>query len=178
MNKMDRMLRLHQSGMNILDYVENPYTKYGKGDYTTFLHQVFYGYEKIVLMESDGKNFVEHKPIKLDSALLSIKLLEENGNKVVWVVEEIDTERTGTIRININGTGAIYGGSYKPPIRFANFDKIEPIKDRVVVRSVFNFLETFPGQDELLIDFAWTKFFCGKLNERVIFFDYLLVSPL
>lgn len=156
--------------VNIPDYIENPYTKH-ENNTLLFLKEVFFGYPSVIFLAESETDYQDYDTRNLSNVLLAAAALEEKGY-TVWVAEGIDCEYSGSIWLWKDGSGKFKcRGSKKRDYRFRDFEGIKDIIERIIVRRVDSFLQQteFNG---VQMDFGWSKYFLGKFNERIVFFDY------
>jgi len=170
-SRIDRVLFLSEYRLNVPDYVENPY-KAHKSNTRLFLQSVFRGYPFVTLLAKKGDQVTELEEQSINSALLSTSVLESDEFKV-WLLEHIECEWFGSIWIYKDGSGHIKAkGSKLVDKKFMNYEYVEDIVEKSILRRVYAFIEK-AGFFGVCVDYGWAKDFCGKLNEKIVFFDFL-----
>ena len=174
-SRIERWLLMLSHGLNIPDYVENPCRKH-RTDTASFLKETFYGYPYVIFLADDKKGkSLEFDRTSLNDAFARATFCEsKEGGKYdrVWIAEGVECEYTGSVWVYKNLSGKIrYMGNKSDRYEFGYVESIKDLRDRIIVRRVNEFLQksSFSG---VQVDFGWAKYFTGKLNEKIIFFDF------
>lgn len=170
-SRMDRLLFLYECGLNIPDYVENPYKKH-RSSTRMFLKEVFRDCFYITLLAKRADQITELEGQTINSVLLSTSVLESD-NFDVWLLEGIECEWSGSIWIYEDGSGCIKAkGSKSFSRKFTHYESTTDVVEKSILRRVYSFMKE-AGYFGVHIDYGWAKTFGGKLNEKIVFFDFL-----
>lgn len=170
-SRQDRYSLMLEHGLNVPDYVINPSTAY-KEDTVTFLKERFFGCPYLTFLAKKEGVVKEYDEEALRDAFQKSVVLEQSGY-TVWIVEGFICEYTGTLWARKDGSGKFkYRNGAKKKVVFTDSEDIKNLREKIIARRVVSFAQKAKF-DAVMVDFGWASSFLGKLNERIVFFDFL-----